>query len=275
MIPWAAHRAGALLAALSLAGCSPDLRDAVVKHRAAVEATLASARLVRDAARSAPAAASGVVQLGSPAPVLARPTSFAVVNTALEYLEDLEDPTELGNVPHRIVQTGLLNRCAAAMKTHREPFDPATPNTVPSEVTGFAGAHLLEQCAALRYLIVIRTVAYAAPSELRESIACGAPSDEAVDAGQPAGVDAGALSPPATCLRFDGGYLRAEGLVFDLASRAPLGGFPFEAESDLRIDVGRDPGNKSRVIETNLTTEIASSFRKAASLAMPSLTVQD
>lgn len=275
MIPWAAHRAGALLAALSLAGCAPDLRDAVVKHRAAVEATLESARLVRDAARSAPSASSGVVRLGSPAPVLARPSSFAVVNTALEYLEDLADPTELGNVPHRLAQAGLLNRCAAAMKTHREPFDPAAPNTVPSEVTGLAGAHLLEQCAALRYLIVIRTVAYAAPSALKETSDCGAPAGAAPDAGLPAVADAGAPSHPAACLRFDGGYLAAEALVFDVGSRAALGGFPFEAESDLRVDVGSYMNDKRQRIEANLTTEITSSFRKAASLAMPSLTVQD
>ncbi len=289
----------AIVAVASAAGCGRDLRDSIADHRASVERKLEGAREARDAVRAAPAFAGGSISLGGPAPHLARPAPHGPANTAVAYLEDLADPKELGNVPHRLAQSGLLNRCASALVTHRAPFDPRASTTTPAVVTGLAGDDLFDQCEALRYVVVIRTVAYAAPTSAETTSSCGAATEGAAvvggadagprDAGagaRDAGAgsrDAGAVdasaaawpASPATCLRFDGGFLRAEAFVFDLETRALLGGFAFEAASSARLDVAADRGGPKGAVEADLVGEIANELRKAAIEAMPSCTVED
>ncbi|MDI3283473.1 hypothetical protein [Polyangium sp. 15x6] len=263
-----------LLAPAFAAGCifGKDLKEVLAEHRAPVEAKLANVKALKEQARALPAVSSDVVHIaGGPAPVVSWSGGTVGVNAAIVYLEDLDNLTELGNVPHRVSATGTINRCASALATHREPYDAAHPQSAPPTMSSYRADEVLDLCQALRYLLVIRSLAFVEPSAPRTSTACSLYDAGVGDGG--AG-DAGA-SDAGTCHRFDGGYLKADVLVFDVESGSHLGGFGFVAENSAMVDVTDDGANVKGEIAGNFHRNIEEALKAAARKALPGLPTED
>ncbi|MDI1479755.1 hypothetical protein [Polyangium sp. y55x31] len=258
-----------LFAPAFAAGCffGKDLKEVLAEHRAPVEAKLAKVKALREQARSLPAVSSDVVHIaGGPAPVLSWSGGTFGVNAAIAYLEDLDNPTELGNVPHRVPATGTINRCASVLATHREPYDAAHPQMPPPTMSSYRADEVLGLCQSLRYLLVVRSLAFVEPSDPRTSTACSL-----LDAGAS---DAGA-SDAGTCHRFDGGYLKADVLVFDVESGHHLGGFGFVAENGIAVNVTDDGTNVKGAIVEDFHRNVEEALKAAARKALPGLSVED
>jgi hypothetical protein len=103
----------------------------------------------------------------------------------------------------------------------------------------------------------------------------------ATDAGEDAGKDASTADASAadagTCLCFDGGYLRAEVLVYDVQydvqSGEQLGGFRFVAESSRFVDVASRMSEPDALVQPDFSFKIRKAFDEAAQKWVPSLTV--
>lgn len=261
-----------ILALLSAFGCgSKDLRTVITEHKANVEPKLASLTQIRNIARETPAITIDHVDIHGPAPKIGVTDVDEHVNAAIEYLEDLDDPTAFGNIPHRIMGSGSLNRCAAILATHRYPYDPLI-GAIPSEISSYSADDNLKHCNAARYVFIIRSQSYVAPSAARNSSgACpnpaGAPMGGGVaDAGSG---NAGANKP---CKVFTGGLLTADVLVFDLESGAHLGGFRFNAESSPKVDVA-GYADSSAPLGADFSLKIRLAFNEAAQKHVPSFSV--
>lgn len=261
-----------MLPLLLLFGCgTKDLRSVITEHKAQVEPQLAKLTAIRAAARAAPALTTDDVNLNGPAPKIGVTDVDEHANVAIEYLEDLDDPTALGNVPYRILGSGSMNRCSAALAYHRYPYNPML-GSVPDELPWYVADGYLKHCAIVRYLFVIRSLAYAGPSDTRQSSGpCPNPStNDALDAGvSPSNPDAGVLSP---CKVYNGGYLQAEVLVFDMKTSANIGGFRFVAESSPKIDVGGSSEHAS-VVASDFGLKVRTAFNEAAQKHVPGFTV--
>ncbi len=199
-------------------------------------------------------------QLGAEHRSDAKPSDVAQL-----FLEDLADPKELGNVPIRIAavssstSTDVIARCASVLETHREPFDPRLHTAFePDPMSAYTAADVLKKCAAVRFLFVIKTTAYAAPSALRPGSpgcpereaatptpAAATPSNQAAaptapsasdPASSPAASTAPVWGPP--CRVYDAGFVHADVLVYEALTARPLGGFRVDAESPKSSDVG-------------------------------------
>lgn len=256
-----------VFALLLVFGCATqDLRGVIAEYKPKVEPQLAKLAAIRAAARGAPPVAADDVDINGPAPRIGVTDVDEHANVAIEYLEDLDDPTALGNVPFRILGSGSMNRCAAIFATHRYPYDPLV-GTIPDEIPWYVAQSNLKHCEVVRYVFVIRSLAYASPSAVRDSTGpCPNPSGSNPDAGAP---DAGAR---AKCEVFDGGYLNAEVLVFDMKSGAQIGGFRFTAESSPRIDVARSSDHSAQ-LGPDFSLKIRTAFNEAAQKWVPSFTV--
>jgi len=261
-----------ILALLPAFGCgSKDLRTVITEHKAKVEPKIARVTKIRDLARSLPAVTVDHVEINGPAPKIGVTDVDEHVNAAIEYLEDLDDLTAFGNVPHRIMGSGSLNRCAAIFATHRYPYDPLI-GTVPMEIPWYLADSNLQHCAVARYVFVIRSQAYAAPSATRQSSgACPKPLGETLDAGVPdaGSADAGAAAP---CKVFSSGLLTADVLVFDLENGAHLGGFRFAAVSSPKIDVAGYTDDTAP-LSADFSLKIRLAFNEAAQQHVPSFAV--
>ncbi|MDI1444569.1 hypothetical protein [Polyangium sp. 6x1] len=258
-----------LLAPAFAAGCflGKDLKEVLAEHRAPVEAKLAKVKALKEQARALPAVSSDVVHVaGGPAPVLSFSGGTVGVNAAIAYLEDLDNLAELGNVPYRAAATGTINRCASVLATHREPYDAAHPQLSPPSMSSYRADDVLELCEALRYLLVVRSLAFVEPSDPRTSTTCS-PFD--------AGVEDGGAADAGTCHRFGGGYLKADVLVFDVESGRHLGGFAFVAESSAMVDVTDDGANVKGEIAGNFHRNIEEALKTAARKALPGLPIED
>ena len=169
--------------------------------------------------------------------------------------------SSFGNIPFRILGSGSVNRCAAILSTHRYPYDPNL-GKVPDEIPWYLADDNLKHCEAIRYLFVIRSLAYASPHAIKESTGpCPAP-------------DAGPSSTTNTtkCQVYDGGYLQAEVLVFDLQNGAHLGGFRFTAESSPRLDIALN-SDRFALQASDFSFKIRSAFNEAAQHNVPSFSV--
>jgi hypothetical protein len=265
-----ARRLSFILALLPAFGCgTKDLRTVITEHKAKVEPQLANLTAIRDAARAAPPVTHDDVAINGPAPRIGVTDVDEHVNVAIEYLEDLADLTALGNVPHRILGSGSMNRCAAIFATHRYPYNPVLA-IVPDEIPSYVADDNLKHCEAVRYIFVIRSLAYAAPSRTRDStgVCPNSYTFAPADAGTP---DAGPTAA-ATCKVFDGGYLSADVLVFDINSGVLLGGFRFTAENAARIDIGASSEPTTALI-SDFSVKIHSAFKEAATKYVPGFTV--
>lgn len=261
-----------ILAFLSAWGCgSKDLHTVITEHKAKVEPKLATLIKIRDLARVAPAVSVDHVDIHGPAPKIGVTDVDEHVNAAIEYLEDLNDPTAFGNIPHRIMGSGSLNRCAAILATHRYPYDPLI-GTVPSEISWYSAQDNLKHCEVARYVFVIRSQAYVAPSAARTSSgACPKPPVESVDAGV-ADTVSNVLGAEKPCQVFTGGLLTADVLVFDLEKGTQLGGFRFTAESSPKVDVAGYT-DSSAPLNADFSLKIRLAFNEAAQKHVPSFSV--
>ncbi|MDC3961102.1 hypothetical protein [Polyangium jinanense] len=258
-----------LLAPAFATGCffGKDLKEVLAEHRAPVEAKLANVKALKEQARALPVVSSDVVHIaGGPAPVVSWSGGTFGVNAAIAYLEDLDNLTELGNVPYRVPATGTINRCASALATHREPYDAAHPQSAPPTISSYRADEVLDLCQALRYLLVVRSLAFVEPSDPRASTACSL---------YDAGAGDGGAGDTGTCHRFDGGYLKADVLVFDVESGSHLGGFGFVAESSAMVDVTDDGANVKGGIAGNFHRNIEEALKAAARKALPGLPTED
>lgn len=275
-----ARRWSWLLVLGPLWGCGThDLRSTITQHKVKVEAQLAKLGKIRDAARTAPPVSSDNVTITGPAPKIGVTDIDEHANVAIEYLEDLDDTAALSNVQFRILGSGSMNRCGAILTTHRYPYNPAS-SAIPDEIPWYVADEHLKHCAAVRYIFVIRSLAYAAPSLLREnstSSLCPKPMRlkplGSADAGAP---DAGAADAESAttekCPTFDGGYLQADVLVYDLENGQQLGGFRFIAENSSQIDVAGSSPREFRLFD-DFSNQIRSAFTEAARKSVPGFTV--
>lgn len=266
-----------LLAILPAFGCATkDLRAVITEYKPKVEPQLAKLEKIRDAARNAPRITVDHVDINGPAPKIGITDVDEHVNVAIEYLEDLDDFSALGQVPHRMLGSGSMNRCSAILKTHRYPYDPIVGG-VPREMPWYIADDYFEHCAGVRYVFVIRSFAYAAPSNLQSLGPCPNPSSNGdsttpVIADKPpadAGADAGGKATE-FCRVFTGGYLAADVLVFDMKTVTQVGGFRFVAESSPRIDVNH--ANNDGVLTPDFSLQIRTAFQGAAQKYVPSFT---
>jgi hypothetical protein len=247
-----AMRAVPALLGIALAGCGPNMEEAIATHGAKVEQKLAAVGRVGAVLPATPVLDHDGVE-GSPRVVVKKgidPEPGG--NAAVIYVEDLRDLTELSLVYARMEPARLVPNCAALVRTHREPWDAKSPSQTPPSGWGYTASKRFEACSTLEYLLVIRTLAFAKPSSP------SSPSGVTADAG--GATDAGS---EATSV-FYGGYGKAEVLVFALDGPRLLGGFRFEAESSEKLG---DTGELT--LEADFERQWKAAFTAAASRTLP------
>jgi hypothetical protein len=244
----------ALPATLAMTGCcGPDLEEVIKAHKPAIETKLAPLAGIRDQVmRLPPLTADRVTHEGPPLTLALANVETTTSNAALCYAEDLQDPEEMGFVWGRINHTGVLNECASLARRGHEVFNPANPDRLLSLPFGFSAEAVFERCEAVTTLLVIRTLEIVQPGTPEPVGSAFAPDPSicepvgggAKDAGT---TDAGAAKE--VRLRFDGGRIRAEVLVFALEGARFQGGFRVQASSTARVkgsDVKSDLTDKLR-----------------------------
>lgn len=236
------------LAALASQGCgSIDKEIAALanQHRPAIERNLAAWPAIAAELRTRPPLTQeGIV--GEPAfEVDAFADSGAKPVAALCYAEDLASPDELGYVWQRIDKTGALNQCASFLHRGHSAFDPANPDAKLRSLSLAETQARYPACANYRYLLVIRTLAFLAPSSPTSATKPFAPVKQPPE---PPPVVASApapelLDPVVTSTHrqeirylFEGGLLRGEILAFELPGGKLLGGYRMSAQNGVRID---------------------------------------
>ena len=190
------------------AGCGPYIDEVVKERGPGVEQKLALVRGLAEETTKTPL-------LDKDEPVDLRATIYmksgtpGAANAALRYVEDLRELDELGLVYARVAGSDVVNTCSALVHTERQPWDPRHPEAAPASGTGYSGTKYFDLCEKLDFVFVIRTRGFARPSVGRS----------------------GAVRP-----EFDGGFVDAEVLAFDLANKRRVGGFRVQAESDEKLD---------------------------------------
>jgi hypothetical protein len=262
-----------ILALLPFFGCrAKDLRGVISEHKSRVEPKLALLPKIRDLARSAPAVTVDHVEINGPGPKIGVVDIDEMINAAIEYIEDLEDSTAFGNVPHRILGSGSLNRCAAILANHRYPYDPLI-GTIPQEIPWYVADSQLRHCVEARYVFVIRSLGYSSPTAAQMSAGACPPasSSDSLDGGVfDAGSDDAGVRP--ACKVFNGGYLNADVLVFDLEKGTHLGGFRFTAESSPKVDIAGHT-DTTAPLYADFSLKLRLAFHEAAQKHVPSFSV--
>lgn len=260
------RRGGLLLLLLNFAGCcGPDLEELIEQHRAPIEKKLVHFASIQKQAIALPALDQDKVTYGGPALTLGFDRAG---NAGVAYAEDLAHPEEFGFVPCRMSAASCLNECGCIVRRGHKPFDPAAPDAVLTRPFAFSAESTFKQCEAMEVLLVLRTVEFveptapvvAAPSFEPDPGICD-PKGEMTEKSAPGAKDAEDRKT------FSGGRIRAEALLFSLASGQYLGGFRVEAASSPRI-FGT---NVQRDLQDNLRKAIAAGFRKH----VPNATVND
>lgn len=225
---------------LFVAGCGPYVDEVVRERGPAVERRLALVRGVSEELARTP-----LLEGDEPADVktsLNFESSYpAPANAVLVYAEDLRDLDELGLVYARVDGTKILNTCSAFVHTERYPWDPLHPDDPPLSGTGYAATRHFDVCEKLDFLFVLRTRAFVRPS---------------------IGRDAGGRR------EFDGGFVSADLLVFDLARAKKLGGLRVQAESAEKLE-----GATAFEVEFDLQWNLQQALRAALKQHMPNVTV--
>jgi len=240
-----------VLAACLLASgcCGPKLEDVVREHKPRIEQQLAPIKAIHEQMLRLPKLEQDTWKHSGEPIVIDLKAYGDPANGTLSHAEDLANVEELGYVPERIPGSGLLNRCASVVRRGHGVFDPASPTSYLIVPAGSSAEGLFKQCEAVRYLAVVRTTDFVAPTF-------------------PAATDAGAL-PELTCTSpsasaapapsstaaesrrvFQGGLMRAEVHVFETNGARYEGGFRVEAQSSPKLkgdDVHAD--FKARLVE--------------------------
>jgi hypothetical protein len=236
--------------------CGPDLDETIKAHKPAIEAKIATIPGIRDQVLQLPPLDADRVTHSGPAIVLdlAKPDSDGA-NTSLCYAEDLQNQEELGFVWGRIKNSAVLNECASIVRRGHEAFNPANPKGLLSRPFGFTAEMTFKRCEAVTSLLVVRTIEFVQPgaaepagSAFVPDLSICQPAASSVPSETDGGVaEAGAAKE--LRLRFGGGKVRAEVLVFALDGARFEGGFRVEASSSARIkgtDVQSDLADKLR-----------------------------
>jgi hypothetical protein len=133
-------------------------------------------------------------------------------------------------------ESGQLNRCASLLHRGHQAYDPAR-RAEALHVLNLKEAQLnYAACAGIRYLLVLRTLAFVAPSSPKPATRpfMAITSLEEDNPNFDSEIDP-QLASSHSYLTFAGGHLRAEVLVFDLETRRLVGGARFTVESSLKI----------------------------------------
>jgi hypothetical protein len=283
------------LVAFALLGCG-DIEEArkelADKYRSAIEGKLAAWPILAKQLRDLPPLAEHGLA-GAHALVVDTFTAHdQMPNAALCYAEDLANPDELGYVWARLPDTGRLNHCASFLHRGHLAYDPAQPETRLQRVSLAEGKWRYPQCAGYRYLLVIRTLEFLEPSAASAATEPFVPvtSTQDLDAPPPskslpkAKTEKPAARPAeaepevveklmpvrSTGTRkemrylFEGGFLRAELLAFELPTGKLLGGVRFSAQNGVVVD-GRGDG-----VRTDFQLQVRKAVERAlAQLAQP------
>ncbi|MCC6898326.1 MAG: hypothetical protein IT377_05090 [Polyangiaceae bacterium] len=221
-------------------GCGPYVDEVVKARGPRVEQKLAAVKAVGEELQKTPlldkdepanVKASFQMTSGTPTPA----------NAALVYTEDLRDLDELGLVYARVSGTNLVNTCSAFVHTERHPWDPLHPEAAPASGTGFTATKHFDVCEKLDFLFVLRTRAFVRPSVGR----AGSSRSE-----------------------FDGGWVDADLLVFDLAAKKKVGGLRVQAESSEQLE-----GGSAFEVEFDLQWNLQKAVTLALKNHMPNVTV--
>ncbi len=259
-------------------GCGERFAKVVERHRPAMEAAALAAERIGEAARMRPRLERD--DLAAPVPLRLHLTQTSVkdANALAVYWEDLAQPEELGYVVARVPGTRRLADCASYVRRGHTAFDPAEPARYLSIPFGFTAEDALAECTRVRYLVVLRTVAFVPPgtpvhaavqasagvgpaASSTGATPVGAPDASTdIDAGAPDGgprpAASGAASPTEDTWSFEGGQVELEVLVYELASGRDLGGFLVAAENSPVFDgtdvVGDLRKNLARALEQGL-----------------------
>lgn len=225
---------------LFVAGCGPYVDDVVKARGPRVEQKLALVRGVAEELGRTP-----LLEKDEPADVRAsfnmKSTYPDSANAVLVYAEDLRELDELGLVYARVNGSKILNTCAAFVHTERHPWDPLHPNDAPLSGTGYAANKHFDVCDKLDYLLVLRTRAFARPSIGRAA------------SGRQ---------------EFDGGFVDADLLVFDLGQKKKLGGLRVQAESEEKLE-----GASEFEVEFDLQWNLEKALKAALKQHMPNVTI--
>lgn len=255
-----------LTAVVLLAGCG-SIEGARKKHGPAAEKTLTAAAQVREDLRGRHEALAPIVPPGEPVVVdffdAGRDDNAVVV-----YEEDLERRGELGNVYARIDGTRWLAECGAFLDHGTYEWDPRKPSKWTEAAAAFDAERSLERCGRVRFLFVIRTVAFARPSGLRAVPAGNAGADASVS--DPA--LASLLLPPdeKQCARedvrcvFSPGYLKLEVHFYGLDPVAHRGAFVVEAENSEKVVFFRNAPLVEENLSANAKIALARAFAQHA-----------
>jgi hypothetical protein len=263
------------LVAAGLPGCGGAeraIKALAEEHRPAIERNLAAFPAIAKQLRNMPPLSKDGIEGQHDLTVDAFVGHAAAASAALCYAEDLADPDELGYVWGRLEDTGGLNQCASLLHRGHAAYDPARSDRPLKGVSLAETRWRYPRCAGYRYLVVIRTLEFVKPTSATRATGLFAPVQKtpvtpALPPPKPRtrakrGVwrrssetasDTDAvptlrmLSPEEktdsrwlTRYRFEGGFLRAELLVFSLPSAKLLGGFRLEAQNHLEVQ-GTDP----------------------------------
>jgi hypothetical protein len=233
--------------------CGPDLEEVIKQHKPAIEAKLTTLPSIRDQVSQLPRIdADRVTHTGAPLVLALANVESAKANASLCYAEDLQNAEELGFVWGRIPHTGGLNECASVARRGHEVFNPANPDGLLSHPFGFSAESMFERCEAVTTLLVIRTVEFVQPGAPEPAGSAFVPDPSICEPAASGGSDAGAPEAGGSKevrLRFGGGRIRAEVLVFALEGARYEGGFRVEASSSPKVkgsDVQADLANKVR-----------------------------
>lgn len=243
----------ALLASVS-AGCGPDLETVIAKHRPQIEAKFRAYPAIVEQLRALPPLQSdGLLPGIKPEPPLvvhADDSTNPGINSALVYAEDMLIPEELGNVPERVFGRPFLNDCAAYLRYGTEAFDPSIEKVL-SIPMGSTASPVLERCARIDTLLVLRTDKFAPTGKPQKDASEFAPDPSLCDAPTvPAGTrestprsgytlmsDGKSVALSSDPYTFEGGILAGEVLIFRVADGRYEGGFRVEARNSPKMEL--------------------------------------
>lgn len=208
---------------LLLVGCE-SVPEVIDRHRAAVERTFASISAL------APRVASATVE---PPASLSLRLEGAEANAMFVYAEDVARPGEARPVTLRTLDSVPLLQCGALLSKGVY-FNDAVNRPRPGAVEA-----LLQDCARLRYVLIIRQRAYEPP---RLSLATRS---------------------------FSRGKYEAEVLAFELASGKPLGGYEARATNDERVSLLDGDDHHEQRLLSNLEGTVFQALRAGARTAFP------
>lgn len=253
--------------------CGPNLEEVIQQHKPAIEAKLVPLASIRDQVlRLPPLRGDSVTHSGAPLTLALANVETNAANTSLCYAEDLQSPEELGFVFGRIEHTGAINECASVARRGHEVFNPANPEALLSRPFGFSAESMFKRCEAVTTLLVIRTLEFVEPGTPEPVGSAFTPNPSICDPAASARLeasDAGASGdavPKEIRLRFSGGRLRAEVLVFALEGSRFEGGFRVEATSSVRV--------KGSSVKSDLTDQLRAAIAEGVKSHVRGATVR-